>query len=278
MMKNRIIIMSLRRVSLPADRHVGQICRIVAVAFDLGRTQRTRSSLQLPVSSFRRQKGLSVHGEFIETLSARNSKHFLRRMALRLISGAKVAVRRCDRGGVRGVHPYTRLSREAKFLSNQSDRVELGAETTEGEEERSVTSSSKTSAYLQLAKAKLSALVVATTAAGFVAAGGPLSEQATVAGSVVIGTALCASSAAALNQIFEVDRDSRMKRTQQRPLVTGELSIGEATTAAALWGVAGTSLLAIGTDPITTALGLGNIGLYAGLYTYMKPRTIYNVR
>ena len=42
------------------------------------------------------------------------------------------------------------------------------------------------------------------------------------------------------------------------------------------WGIfsAGTSvaLLAAGTNPVTTALGFGNILLYAGPYTLTKPR------
>lgn len=91
----------------------------------------------------------------------------------------------------------------------------------------------------------------------------------------LLGTALCSSSAAALNQLFEIQRDSRMKRTQTRPLVTGVLSTTEATTAAALWGVSGTALLSW-TDPVTTALGVGNILLYSGLYTYLKPRSVAN--
>mmetsp|Transcript_17654 Transcript_17654/g.40714 ORF Transcript_17654/g.40714 Transcript_17654/m.40714 type:complete len:453 (+) Transcript_17654:117-1475(+) len=135
---------------------------------------------------------------------------------------------------------------------------------------------SKTSAYLQLGKAKLSGLVVTTTLAGFVAAGGPLYEQAQLAGCCVVGTALCSFSAAALNQIYERDRDSMMKRTQKRPLVTGVLSVNEARVAAALWGVGGTTILITGTDPVTAALGFGNIALYAGLYTFTKPRSVYN--
>lgn len=35
-------------------------------------------------------------------------------------------------------------------------------------------------------------------------------------------------------------------------------------------------MLALGTDPTTTLLGIGNIGLYAGLYTYLKPRSEIN--
>lgn len=135
---------------------------------------------------------------------------------------------------------------------------------------------SKWMAYSDLAKAKLSALVVTTTAAGFVAAGGPFSDQAGVAAACIVGTALCSSSAAGWNQILEVDRDSRMKRTQQRPLVQGTLTTTEASIAATSWGVMGTSLLALGTDPVTATLGFSNILLYSGLYTYMKPRSVYN--
>ena len=134
----------------------------------------------------------------------------------------------------------------------------------------------QTKAYLDLAKARLSGLVVATTAAGFVAAGGPIATQLDVLGSVVAGTALCSCSAAAWNQIAERHRDAKMKRTQQRPLVTGALTVEQAARAATLWGLGGTFLLATGTDAVTTALGAGNILLYAGLYTYMKPISIYN--
>lgn len=134
-----------------------------------------------------------------------------------------------------------------------------------------------TQAYLDLAKAKLSALVVTTTGAGFIAAGSPIiSTQLDVLSACLIGTALCSSSAAALNQIFERNRDAKMKRTQQRPLVMHTLTVPQATAAATLWGISGTSLLYFGTNPITASLGLFNILLYSGLYTYMKPKSIYN--
>jgi protoheme IX farnesyltransferase len=128
-------------------------------------------------------------------------------------------------------------------------------------------------AYSDLAKAKLSALVVTTSAAGYVAAAGPVltSDFALC----MMGTALCSSSAAAFNQIFEIDRDSCMKRTQTRPLVTGALSPAEAKAAATLWGVSGTALLTM-TDPIAAALGFGNILLYSVVYTYLKPRSVIN--
>lgn len=137
-------------------------------------------------------------------------------------------------------------------------------------------SSSLTVAYLDLAKAKLSALVVTTTAAGFVAAGGPLSSQLDVLAACLVGTALCSSGAAAMNQIIEVPNDSKMKRTQHRPLITKVLSPAHAKAAATLWSVSGATILWVGTDPVTAALGVGNIALYAGLYTWMKQRSVYN--
>lgn len=135
---------------------------------------------------------------------------------------------------------------------------------------------SAASAYASLAKARLSALVVTTTAAGFVAAGGPISSQLDVLGACVAGTALCASSAAAFNQVVEVEQDRKMRRTQQRPIVAGDLTVAQASVAATAWGVAGTGILYAGCDPLTAFLGGGNVALYAGVYTAMKPRSVYN--
>jgi heme o synthase len=131
-------------------------------------------------------------------------------------------------------------------------------------------------AYADLAKAKLSALVVTTTAAGFMAAGCPLATHWDVLLGCITGTALCSSSAAAWNQIFEIERDRLMKRTHMRPLVQGRLTVHQAMWAASLWGITGTGVLAMCTDPVTTALGVSNMGLYAGVYTYLKQHSIYN--
>ena len=67
-----------------------------------------------------------------------------------------------------------------------------------------------------------------------------------------------------------------MKRTRNRPLVRGIVTPQTATALAATTGISGGSILALGTDPVTAALGVGNIALYAGLYTYLKPRSEIN--
>lgn len=116
-------------------------------------------------------------------------------------------------------------------------------------------------AFAELAKARLSALVVGTTAAGFLAAGPyPLASDPTALAAVLMGTALCSSSAAAFNQIMEIEQDRKMKRTQHRPLVTGRLTQPQAMIAATSWSAGGTALLWLGTDPLTTAL-VGTVNL-----------------
>ena len=97
--------------------------------------------------------------------------------------------------------------------------------------------------YKQLSKAKLSALVVSTTAAGFVA-GSEDSIDWKKLGWTYIGTTAAASSANALNQIYEVTNDSLMKRTQRRPLPAGKMSMAHALAFAAVTGLGGIGVLA----------------------------------
>jgi len=70
--------------------------------------------------------------------------------------------------------------------------------------------------YLELAKARLGALVVLTAFVGYVlGARGEVSPWGLTA--AVVGTALSAFGANILNQWLEADRDSLMLRTRERP-------------------------------------------------------------
>lgn len=68
-----------------------------------------------------------------------------------------------------------------------------------------------------------------------------------------------------------------MKRTANRPMVTKRV-VGTpgALALACTTGLSGGATLYYGTDVVTTALGVGNIALYAGAYTYLKPRSEWN--
>jgi len=168
------------------------------------------------------------------------------------------------------------LRRHPQCFSTKPESEETeSAESPITQHAQEITSKQYAKTIADLSKARLSALVVSTSSFGFLAAATPISYTTLVAAS--LGTALCSSSASTLNQIFEQDRDSRMKRTAQRPLVTKQImGTHGAYALAATTGMTGGATLYFGTDPITTALGVGNIALYAGAYTYLKPRSEWN--
>jgi protoheme IX farnesyltransferase len=131
------------------------------------------------------------------------------------------------------------------------------------------------SEYLELAKARLGALVVLTAFVGYVlGARGQFSTW--VLAAAVLGTALSAFGANILNQWWEVGRDRLMLRTRKRPLPAGRID----RRLAAVWGVltalAGLTILAIGTNWLTTLLSLFVILVYVLIYTPLKVRTPLN--
>lgn len=136
------------------------------------------------------------------------------------------------------------------------------------------TFSSKMKVFADLSKFRLSSLVVFTSGAGFLCAGSPV-DLCTMAAACV-GTALCAASAGTFNQVFEKEADLQMRRTQQRPLPAEKISKTGASVWGGMTGVAGTGLLLAATNPTVAVLGLSNIALYAGAYTYSKKHTELN--
>uniref|UniRef100_A0A7R9URP9 Heme O synthase n=1 Tax=Diacronema lutheri TaxID=2081491 RepID=A0A7R9URP9_DIALT len=130
------------------------------------------------------------------------------------------------------------------------------------------------SIYLELAKYRLSSLVVFTTSAGYAMAGPPF--DLAVLAPTLVGTFLASASASCLNQIYERDRDGRMRRTMRRPLPAGHMSVPHALAFALGSGTAGVGLLAACANPLTAALGLANIALYAAVYTPLKVRSHRN--
>eukprot|EP01031_Cornospumella_fuschlensis_P031718 gene31718-38331_t len=181
---------------------------------------------------------------------------------IRLISVAhKSAFRGCQgRQGGLGLGRYSPMSSQVDPSVTPSSTPTVQTNSTK--------SPSKLKSILELSKFRLSSLVVLTTSAGFLAAGFPVDLLTLSTASV--GTALCAASASTFNQVIEVDNDRLMKRTAQRPLPSGKLSLGFAKQWGVLTGLGGVGLLYATTSPLVAALGAGNILLYAGLYTYSK--------
>jgi protoheme IX farnesyltransferase len=124
---------------------------------------------------------------------------------------------------------------------------------------------------LSLAKPRLSALVLATTAGGMWLAHGSLSLLQW--GGTLLATAGVVGAANALNCYIERDSDRFMRRTRNRPLPAGRMD----PVLALAMGVAsaGVSLpvLAVVANPLTAALGLVALLSYVLAYTPLKSRS-----
>lgn len=89
---------------------------------------------------------------------------------------------------------------------------------------------------------------------------------------------MAAAGASALNQYWERESDSNMGRTQQRPLVTGEIARPSWVPFVGIGLILLPSLAVLPFNPaLTFFLVLGAI-IYVGIYTiWLKPRTLLNI-
>ncbi|PAA75902.1 hypothetical protein BOX15_Mlig033635g4 [Macrostomum lignano] len=129
-------------------------------------------------------------------------------------------------------------------------------------------------AYLALAKSRLTLLVVATAAAGYAMAPGPVDPLTLAA--CLAGTAAVSASANSVNQLLEMPYDAQMSRTRARPLVTGRVSPATAASFAAVSGIGGVALLASLASPVSAGIAAANHLLYCAAYTPAKRRTVAN--
>ncbi|WVZ69621.1 hypothetical protein U9M48_018384 [Paspalum notatum var. saurae] len=123
--------------------------------------------------------------------------------------------------------------------------------------------------YWELSKARLSALVVATSGSGYVLGSGNIIDIAGLC-CTCAGTMMVAASANTLNQVIEIKNDAKMKRTMRRPLPSGRISPAHAAMWATSVGVAGTALLAWKANGLASGLAASNLVLYAFVYTPLK--------
>ncbi len=94
----------------------------------------------------------------------------------------------------------------------------------------------------------------------------------------LFGIALCAASAAAINQVIDRNTDASMTRTDQRPLPQGELSATHASIFAIVIGIIGALVLYLYVNTLTMILTLASLIGYAFIYTvYLKRATPQNI-
>ena len=129
--------------------------------------------------------------------------------------------------------------------------------------------------YADLIKARLTFLVLLTTLVGFYV-GYRGAVDLLLMCHTLIGTALVASGAAALNQLLERDYDSRMQRTQNRPLPSGRLQPSTVMVFGGVCACAGLLYLALAVNLTTSVLGAVSLLSYLFIYTPLKRVTWLN--
>jgi protoheme IX farnesyltransferase len=125
---------------------------------------------------------------------------------------------------------------------------------------------------IELAKPRITLMVVFTSLLGFVmAAPGPILSLALLC--ALAGTALVAAGAAVLNQVIERDTDALMVRTRNRPLAAGRVPATEAVLFGTIVTSGGSFVLLWGCGPLPALVALATWSSYLFLYTPLKRRT-----
>jgi protoheme IX farnesyltransferase len=122
--------------------------------------------------------------------------------------------------------------------------------------------------FAELTKARLTLLVLLTTAVGYHL--GATTVTALALFHAVFGTALAAAGAAALNQWREHQFDALMHRTKMRPVPAGRMLPRDAFLVGGGLAVAGVCYLAIACNVLAALLAAATIGIYIFAYTPLK--------
>jgi protoheme IX farnesyltransferase len=128
--------------------------------------------------------------------------------------------------------------------------------------------------FLELTKPRLSSFVLLVVAlAAWLGSMGAIAPATLFL--AVLGTALVAGGANALNMVLERDLDARMARTAGRPLPSGRLDAREAAIFGGALTVTGLLLL-LGTTPLAALLAAVTSASYLLVYTPLKRKTTLN--
>jgi len=129
--------------------------------------------------------------------------------------------------------------------------------------------------FSDLVKARLTALVLITTLVGFYAGSSSPVNYWTML-HALLGTALLACGASALNQLLERKLDARMRRTEDRPLPSGRLSPDAVLIIGVGLSIVGLLDLTLFVNKLTGMLGAATLGSYVFIYTPLKRVTTLN--
>lgn len=127
--------------------------------------------------------------------------------------------------------------------------------------------------YLALTKPRITWLILMSTGIGFLFGTTGAMANWLVLFHCLLGTALLASGTAALNQWYEHEADSKMRRTQARPIPSGRIHPRRAFLFGNSLVIAGFVDLWLGANSLTAWLGLITVASYLVIYTPLKSKS-----
>ena len=131
--------------------------------------------------------------------------------------------------------------------------------------------------YFQLTKPTIVMLMLVTGLPAILMAGRGHVEPLVLV-MALVGTALAAGAASALNHYWDRDIDAVMERTSKRPIPGGHVGPSQALSFGLSVGALSVALLALYTTWLAAALGLFSILFYVVIYTmWLKRSTPQNI-
>jgi protoheme IX farnesyltransferase len=126
--------------------------------------------------------------------------------------------------------------------------------------------------FVILTKPRLNLLVLLTTLTGLYLAA-PEGVPAAIVLHTLVGTALVAGGAAALNQAWERETDALMQRTRVRPVASGRMRVGEGALFGGILATLGIFQLWLAVNVMSAAVAALTLITYVFVYTPSKRRT-----
>ncbi len=132
--------------------------------------------------------------------------------------------------------------------------------------------------YFEMCKPKVVALLILTSVVGTVLAFPAWGIEWDILIISNIGIGLAAAGGAAVNHIVEYKSDAGMKRTENRPLASGRVTIRNAIVFALTLSVVSMAMLVVYINVLTAVLTFASLIGYAVIYTmYLKRATPQNI-
>jgi len=148
--------------------------------------------------------------------------------------------------------------------------VELTAENVVADDGMQASSPTLLSSYITLAKPRIMLMVLVTVWVGFMFGGRVYGWDWLTMVATLVGAGLSCMGASALNQVYERDTDAKMKRTRNRPMPNGRISVRAGWTFGVVLSLVGVLTLGLLTSWLAAAVSALTIVSYAAVYTPMK--------